>query len=54
MPKFEIHVFGTVPECLEVEADSEEEALDEAIERVAELLEFKAGPCNEEKKPNGN
>jgi hypothetical protein len=54
MPKFEVHVFGTVPQIVEVEAPDKDSAEGEATMEVLNRLDFKAVPLKEENKADGN
>lgn len=47
MSKWEVLVYGKVPDCIEVEAGSEEEALDFAYQEIIEKIELRAAPCEE-------
>jgi hypothetical protein len=40
--KFEVHIEGTVPDCLTIEARDQESAIDKAITEVMERLTFTA------------
>jgi len=53
---WEVHVYGDVPQCLELPAETPEAAVNEALQAVIDRLEFKAylqgsaqateeGPC---------
>jgi hypothetical protein len=48
MAKFCVHIFGTVPDSMEVEAADRNAAIDEALRNVLEELDFTAEeeePC---------
>lgn len=42
--KWDVHVFGEVPECIEVEAESRELAEEAAIQLVLEKISFEGMP----------
>lgn len=42
MPKYEVHIFGKVPDCITVEADDEQSAIEMALETVMDELTFEA------------
>lgn len=41
MPRYEIHIYGTVPDCLELDAENEDEAIEFATQDVLDRLDFR-------------
>lgn len=48
MNKYEVHIFGVMPDCIEIEAESEDKAVAIALEVIIDKLDIQAGPCLEE------
>jgi hypothetical protein len=44
MRKFDVVIWGTIPDCLEIEAADKNEAIEKAIQEVLEKLSFDARP----------
>jgi hypothetical protein len=40
--KFDVQIFGIVPDCVEVEADTKDEAVEKALQKVLDILDFVA------------